>query len=102
MGVQLSVGPKAACVRLMAVLGATCILLESVGRVNAAALPDGHSSTTCDTSACLATAAELLSYIDFGVDPCNDMDAFVCSKWRNDYPLRDDQAEISVAKKVQV
>ena len=81
---------------------ATCISLEIVGHVNAAALSEGGSPATCDTPACVATAAELLSQLDFSVDPCDDLDAFVCSRWRNDYPLRDDQAEISVANKVQV
>ncbi|KAK8780885.1 hypothetical protein V5799_017774, partial [Amblyomma americanum] len=40
-------------------------------------------SKTCLSASCIQNAAEFYGTLNYSVDPCADMDAFVCSAWRS-------------------
>ncbi|KAK8767966.1 hypothetical protein V5799_005253 [Amblyomma americanum] len=40
-------------------------------------------SKTCLSASCIQNAAEFYGTLNYSVDPCVDMDAFVCSAWRS-------------------
>ncbi|XP_075527042.1 uncharacterized protein LOC142559312 [Dermacentor variabilis] len=41
------------------------------------------TASSCSTEGCTAHASEFNGTLNYGVDPCVDMDAFVCSVWRS-------------------
>lgn len=77
------------------------IFALTVGLAQAASIDP--ASEPCTTPRCLAAAEELTALLDFTVNPCDDLDAFVCGKWRSkQLPLPPSVTQISFGQTLMV
>ncbi|CAN7937338.1 unnamed protein product, partial [Ixodes hexagonus] len=60
-----------------------------------------RNAKSCETKVCERESVYLLSYLDWGVKPCNDFYEFVCGRWKNLRPEIGASADTLLVRRVE-